>query len=112
MSCHGGTHRNLQTQTHIAVLVQEAAAKDQAALAQGAKETLALQASMLSLNTELAKLKQKLQRQQSELEVASDLKSQLERRLEADTGSARAVEAANAQQILVSSGPGVLLSIQ
>ena len=98
------------------MLVQEAAAQDQAVLAQGAKEAQALEASTQSVMHELAELKQKLQRQQSQLEVASDLKaqlSQLERQLEAEARSARAMEAANAQQILVSSGPGVLvLSIQ
>ncbi|KAL3146249.1 hypothetical protein ABBQ32_002952 [Trebouxia sp. C0010 RCD-2024] len=84
-------------------LVKEAAANDQAALAQGAKQAHALDASMLSLKAELAELKQKLELQQSQLEAIPDLKSQLshlERQLEAERGAAHDKEAALAQEQL------------
>ena len=43
---------------------------------------------MQSLTAELAELKQKLESQESKLQVASDLNIQLERQLEVERGSA------------------------
>ena len=68
---------------------------------------------MLSLKAELAELKQKLELQQSQLEAVPDLKSQLShlaRQLEAERGAAHDKEAALAQEQLVSSGSGDLVS--